>query len=146
MAIFEVIEKLETLHCASCAMTFAVPSRFEKDRRKDHQGFYCPAGHSNVFQGESEAEKLRRERDRLAQRVAERDDDVQRQRERAEAAERRAAAARGQTTKLKKRASAGTCPCCSRTFSNMAEHMKKQHPEFVTDGGAKVIPIKRAAQ
>jgi 4-hydroxy-3-methylbut-2-en-1-yl diphosphate synthase IspG/GcpE len=31
---------------------------------------------------------------------------------------------------LAKRAKAGVCPCCNRTFSNMAEHMKKQHADF----------------
>jgi hypothetical protein len=47
-------------------------------------------------------------------------------------------------TKLKKRTSAGTCPCCTRTFANMAEHMKKQHPDFVAEGGANVVRLKAA--
>jgi hypothetical protein len=27
----------------------------------------------------------------------------------------------------------------------MAEHMKHQHPDFVADGGAKIVPLKRRA-
>lgn len=49
-----------------------------------------------------------------------------------------------QAARIKKRAAAGTCPCCKRTFSNMAEHMKKEHAAFVVETGAKVVPIKAA--
>lgn len=96
--------------------------------------FYCSYGHDQHYiWGESEADKLRRERDRLAQRVAERDDDVRRQRERAEAAERRASAARGQVTKIKNRVGHGVCPCCNRTFENLARHIASKHPTFTAE-------------
>jgi hypothetical protein len=63
--------------------------------------------------------------------------------ERASLASVRAEKAERKVKKLTKRTAAGTCPCCQRTFSNMAEHMKHQHPQFVADTGAKVVPIKR---
>lgn len=107
-----------------------MPTEFNNIRRNDHKTFYCPSGHPQSYQGESEAEKFRRERDRLAQRIAERDDDLKRQRERAEAAERRSAAARGQITKIKNRVGHGICPCCNRTFENLHRHMTTQHPTF----------------
>jgi hypothetical protein len=81
---------------------------------------------------------LRRERDRLKQDTARLEEEASLARVRAEKAE--AAAKR-----LKKRASAGTCPCCSRTFANMAEHMKQKHPELLAEGGTKVVPLKRHA-
>jgi hypothetical protein len=102
--------------------------------------FYCSYGHKQFYlEGESEETKLRRERDRLKQQTARLEEEASLALVRAEKAERA-------TKLLKKRASAGTCPCCQRTFSNMAEHMKHQHPQFVADGGAKVVPIKRVAQ
>lgn len=116
--------------CCNCGMQFAMPTEFNNIRRNDHKTFYCPSGHPQSYQGESEAEKFRRERDRLAQRIAERDDDLKRQRERAEAAERRSAAARGQITKIKNRVGHGICPCCNRTFENLHRHMTTQHPTF----------------
>lgn len=130
--------------CAKCKCEVWIPDElYGAARHSEKVGFFCSYGHSLMFpQGESVEDKLRRERDRLAQQIAYKDDRIKQLREDAESADRRAAAARGQVTKLKKRASAGTCPCCSRTFSNMAEHMKKQHPEFVADGGAKVTPLK----
>lgn len=100
--------------------------------------FFCAYGHKQHYVvGESEETKLRRERDRLKQQTARLEDEAREVRARAEKAERA-------TKRLKKRTAAGTCPCCQRTFSNMAEHMKHQHPAFVCDAGAKVVPIKRA--
>ncbi len=120
--------------CCSCGMTFGVPSAWEKARREDHAGFKCPNGHSLLFDGPSPAEKLaetlRLERDRLKQQLAQKDDEVEWQRTQRKTEERRVIAAKGQITKLKKRAKAGVCPCCNRTFANMAAHMKTQHPDM----------------
>lgn len=33
--------------------------------------------------------------------------------------------------RLRKRASAGVCPCCNRTFSQLARHMQTKHPTFI---------------
>lgn len=123
---------LEAHHCGDCGIRFAAPKSWWETRQEDGKSFYCPNGHQRVFR-ESTADRLRRERDRLAQQVAQRDDEIRRQRELREAAERQASAARGQVTKLKKRASAGVCPCCNRTFSALSSHMKQKHPEFVAE-------------
>lgn len=132
--------------CCRCKTHIVLPNDLYSAAKKSPAiSFYCPYGHPQHFPaGESEAEKLRRERDRLAQQIAEKDDEIKWQRDIRERAERQLSAQRGQVTKLKKRASAGTCPCCSRTFQNMAEHMKKQHPDFVQEGGANVVKLKRA--
>src|SRR6266436_2575518 len=98
MSIFEITETMITAHCANCSIMFGFPERFDNDRRNDHAQFYCPAGHINIYMEESEAEKLRRERDLYIQRVAQRDDEIKRQRSMREAAERQTAAARGQVT------------------------------------------------
>lgn len=51
----------------------------------------------------------------------------------AEAVKRSAAAYKGAATRLKNRAKAGVCPCCNRTFQNLARHMASQHPDHETD-------------
>lgn len=131
MTTFVATEKLSTLRCASCHILFAVPDGFEEARRNDHKVFFCPVGHSNVFMGESEAEKFRRERDRLVQHIAQKDDEIVAERDRRETAERRMAAARGQVTKIKNRVGHGVCPCCNRTFENLHQHMNSKHPTFI---------------
>jgi hypothetical protein len=135
MSSFAVTVTIHTLQCAACAMTFGVPRRFEEDRRKDHKQFYCPAGHINVFHDESEEEKMRRERDIARQQVARAEEEAARARRKAVNAER-------ETKRLKKRAAAGTCPCCQRTVIQMARHMKTKHPEFIAEEISNVVKMK----
>lgn len=125
--------QLVEIACYKCKVVFGMPRDLYEValQRREGMQFFCPNGHGQHFiSGETEADKLRRERDLLKQRLAQKDDEIQHQRDRREEAERRVSAAKGQVTKLKKRASAGVCPCCNRTFHNMAAHMKTKHPEF----------------
>ena len=121
--------EFERQDCITCFVQFMVPTGFTARRRQDKAAFYCPNGHSMSYT-QSEADILRRERDRLKQREAQLNDEIRQQRELREAADRRASAARGQVTKLKKRAAAGVCPCCNRTFTSLARHMAMKHPEY----------------
>jgi hypothetical protein len=124
---------LESNVCCVCGIEFAMPAYFVRKRREDHVDFHCPNGHPQHFTGETEAEKLKRQ---LANEV--------RMRENAEArassnwkakerADRQAAAARGQVTKIKHRVGHGVCPCCHRTFAQLASHMKEKHPDFAEE-------------
>lgn len=119
--------------CGGCGVVFGMTPEFQKLRRKDHKTFWCPSGCGRVYNGPSEEEKLRKQLETQRQQNAMFADDARAARERADAAERRAAAARGQVTKLKRRAAAGLCPCCNRTFENLARHMAGQHPTFRAD-------------
>jgi septal ring factor EnvC (AmiA/AmiB activator) len=132
----------DQLNCSTCGITFGVPQGYLDNRRNDKAVFYCPNGHSMSYH-ESEADLLRRERDRLKQQQARLEEENAAVRLALDFARDRMQHAEAANKRLKKRSSAGTCPCCSRTFANMAEHMKRQHPAFVADGGAKVVPIKR---
>ena len=119
------------IHCGQCGIKFLVPDYWHKTKTQDSTTWFCPNGHKQYYpQGETEEDKLRRELQRAQQRLAEKDDAVRRQRELREAAERSAAAYRGQVTKIKKRAGKGVCPCCNRHFTNLQRHMASQHPNF----------------
>lgn len=121
-------DEYEFRGCPKCGIEYAMPKNFIQECQKDpKQFFYCPNGHGRHF-SESEADKLRRDRDRLQQQVAERDDQI--------------AAKEREIKRMKKRQAAGTCPCCQRTFANMNTHMRKQHPEFVAEN---VVALKKRA-
>lgn len=93
-------------------------------KRSSKISFFCPYGHEAVFkEGDTEADILRRERDKLKQAHARLEDEKREAEARAEKAERASA-------RLKKRAAVGTCPCCTRTFTNMARHMQIKHPDW----------------
>jgi hypothetical protein len=116
------------LECGQCGVMFFVPKHWKHDRMEgktqEDRTFYCPNGHARVFQaGMSEADKLRRERDRLVQEKARLEEAVA-------AEKRRASAQFAQNTILRKKIGEGSCPCCDRSFTNLKVHMRRKHPEF----------------
>ena len=118
--------------CCKCGCHMALPSDLYAAARRDERiTVYCAHGHPQVFRaGESDEDILRRERDLLKQRLAQKDDAISVERQMRETAERRVSAARGQVTRLKNRAGAGVCPCCNRSFVAFARHMAMKHPQF----------------
>lgn len=126
--------------CGECGIDFGVPAEFDRERRGNSRlEFYCPNGHVRVYR-ETEADQLRRERDQLKQRIAQKDDEIAYQRQHREAAEKSISAHKGQITKLKKRARAGVCPCC---FEDLSRHMATKHPTFGSDD-ENVVPLRKA--
>lgn len=108
--------------CCDCGIVFGVPDSWLEQKRLDKAKFYCPNGHTLSY-NESSLDKMRRERDRAVQQQA-------RLEEEKREVETRAAQAEAATARLKKRAAAGTCPCCTRSFTNMARHMQTKHPDW----------------
>lgn len=138
----EIIERIKftEVKCCQCGLMYFVPESVEEAWRKSGNGFWCPNGHSLTF-GDSENKKLKRELDASKQReetIRRQRDDAQRLKDAALAAntdlERKARLA-------KKRAALGVCPCCHRTVSQMARHIKSKHPDFMPKAEpAKVEP------
>lgn len=125
--------------CCQCGAKIKLPKElYEAAHRSPDIWFYCAYGHRQHYPKtatEREADKLRRKAERAEQESA-------RLREERDAAERRVSAAKGQITKLKKRAKAGMCPCCNRHFTNLERHMATKHADMdpaeplkVIDGG-----------
>ena len=142
----------EVQTCPECGMRFGAPKHWWNSRREDKRTFYCPNGHQQSYRT-SASEQLRQERDRLKQQMAQKDDEISEMRkgwneaeERAAQEARRVVAAKGQITKLKKRAQNGVCPCCNRTFSDLQRHMASKHPTFEKDANDadNIVPLKRA--
>jgi hypothetical protein len=123
--------------CAQCGCEFYLPDDLYRAAKcSEAILFYCPYGHPQHFpNGPTALEKMRQERDLLAQRIAQKDDEIKWQARRADGFERVAKAEKAKVTKLTKRAKAGVCPCCHRQFAGMARHMKTKHPEFKADAG-----------
>lgn len=130
--------EFEDQYCISCFISFRVPKGFTDFRRRDCSVFYCPNGHQmNYSRNETPEAVLKRERDRLAQQIAQRDDALAEEKRRREYAERQRtdaetarAIAQKRLVKLKARAATGTCPCCNRNFSELQKHIATKHPTF----------------
>lgn len=135
MATFVEGQELSTEVCCNCGMLFAMPSDYQRRRRNDHESFFCPSGHRQHYTGKTEAQKLR--------------DQIERERQMREAAEARARTEKERLTqvarahsRMRKRVANGVCPCCNRSFGNLREHMRTQHPDF---GDAKTLHALRTA-
>lgn len=116
-----------------CGITFAVPDHWYEMRRSDHTSWSCPNGHRQHFNGESEAERLRREAVAKQARIDQLKADADYQRAQRAAVERRLQATRGVVTRIKRRVGNGVCPCCNRTFRQLAAHMETKHPSYRAD-------------
>lgn len=114
---------LETIACGGCGITYAVPAEWRAARIQDHKTFHCPNGCQRHYPGKTEAEKLREQLERAEGRITHLRDQYN-------AADRSARAYKGQVTQLRKRVSNGVCPCCRRSFANLARHMSGQHPDY----------------
>lgn len=115
--------KIHIIECARCQIDFGIGADFMRRRREDHQNFYCPNGHPNVYLADNEEERLRKRVERLEATLTH-------TRDQRDAAERSARAHKGVATRVKNRVAKGVCPCCSRTFENLARHMAGQHPDW----------------
>ena len=114
-----------------CGIRCGLPAELDRFRRRkadDGSAFavYCPLGHAFVPSGKSKAERLQERLD-----SASRSEEFYRQQAAVE--RRRAAAARGQLTKLRNRVARGMCPdaTCKRSFTNIADHVRHEHPELL---------------
>jgi DNA repair exonuclease SbcCD ATPase subunit len=107
-------------------MPHAITANLARQASENGHKVYCPLGHVWVVT-ETVQQKLDRERERRE--AAERR--AQASRDLLAAEERSHSATRGHLTRVKKRTAHGVCPCCNRTFQNVARHMESKHPEFV---------------
>lgn len=117
--------------CIKCGMTFGVDQNYDRARRDDHNSFYCPAGHSQFYSGKSEAEKLKDELINHERSLTYLRNANQSLHSQLTDANHKVRAEKAAKTRLKNRVKNGVCPCCNRSFQNLHNHMKNEHPDFV---------------
>lgn len=126
---------LVPIACYRCAVYFGVPEAMLSSLKRTGNNFWCPSGHQQHFT-ETDADRLRKQ---LARTEQERDyarANATHYRDQREAEERAHRATRGHVTRLRKRVAAGVCPCCRRSFADLARHMAGQHPDFAQGGAS----------
>jgi hypothetical protein len=122
MATLTYVGSLVVTNCW-CGIGHAVPKDLYRKAEQDHTfGIYCPLGHSWVFVGETEAQRLKRE-------LKWADETVTAERARADQAEASRRAWKGQTTKLRNRITNGQCPFCGKYLVALDVHIARQHPD-----------------
>lgn len=127
--VIQVTVKLNAETCINCGVVFGITEELERQRQEDHNWFYCPNGHAQRYTAKTEAERLRdllREEERRTAHWVGRVDQL-----RAENAEQAKAIKRQECERkaAERRAHAGVCVWCHRTFVQMARHMQSKHPD-----------------
>lgn len=114
MAKVDVLVELKTETCPECQIVFAIPQDLMRRRREDGKIFYCPLGHRMVYE-EPEIERLKRELgvawDREQKLKGQLDGALER------------------INNAKRRANAGVCPHCHRSFANVRRHIETKHSQ-----------------
>ena len=121
---------LEIIECPNCHVRHAIPADMATRGRATGGGAHCPNGHWYSWSGKSELDATKRALD-----AAKRDADWQRsQRQVAEREAQRVRhqlrATKGVVTRTQRRVKHGVCPCCNRTFAQLAAHMAQKHPDY----------------
>ena len=107
---------LMTEECCNCGMAFAITQDFYDRKRRDQGTFYCPRGHPQHYIGKTREQKLKEELNCKNQQLKH--------------VKQQQAKTSKSYQKMRNRIKNGVCPCCNRTFQNLLNHMKKEHPDF----------------
>lgn len=118
----QFIDEYEQINPGCCAQPFAMPEAWVKTKKRNREGWFCPnCGSSRIFRvGDSPEVKARKEAER---RAAEAEMQAAEARSRARDTSRR-------YRRMRDRVRNGVCPCCNRTFENLARHIATKHPDF----------------
>lgn len=135
---FSADTTLCTVECCACGILYAIPDSLDDWLRKYNRAAYpngygstcCPAGHKWHYPGRNTEQIAKRDaeraRDAAARARAERD-----QAEASARAQKAAATrARNERDRERRRTAAGVCPCCNRSFKQLARHVCSQHPDY----------------
>lgn len=112
---------LTIMTCGNCGVEFAMPETMRAEKERDGGSWYCPNGHNRVYK-ETEATKYKRLFEAEQERARKRQEELFAEQREHEKTQRK-------VKKLARRVSAGVCPCCKRTFSQLARHMKAKHSD-----------------
>ncbi len=114
---------LVTIECYKCGICFAMTQDFNNNRLKDRESFYCPSGHRQSYIGETPEQKLKIK-------LADKDRELQSKNNTIIYLKTDLNSVNKSYSKMRKRIANGVCPCCTRTFQNLMQHMKTEHPDF----------------
>jgi hypothetical protein len=113
--------QMTDMQCPTCGTPFAMSERIRADRQQTGAEFFCPVGHPQHY-GDTTLKRTQRMLEQANAQNTRLADQVRVERD----AKCRAEAERN---RLRNRVQKGVCPCCNRTFQNLARHMATKHKE-----------------
>lgn len=141
MGLPQVSFDVDTVTCYKCGVSFSIADTWVKSRREDHANFWCPNGHEQHFTESSKDREIREkaaEIDRLKKQLEWKENSLKSANAQCDRISRSNAALRGVVAKERKRVGNGVCPCCKRTFKQLAQHMDHKHPTWKNEPAGEV--------
>ena len=127
--ITELVQ-LTTIDCGQCGATYAINERYRRQCEEEGKIWHCPYCQIGWgYFGSGENARLRRELEEKQRQLTAEKCEVLRQKQNREVAEKALDTTLKSKARLKRRIQNGVCPCCNRTFQNLARHMQQKHPQ-----------------
>ncbi len=125
---------LSTMNCGECGGTYAINERYRQQKYDKGEGWTCPYCKCNWgYYEDSEVKRLEKqlataknETYRIRKQKEWAEQEAKNQKNTARAFKASATRAKNKLSRTK----AGVCPCCNRTFKQLAAHMKNKHPAW----------------
>lgn len=129
-----VLVSLTEINCGECGGTYAINERYRELQQEQGGTWNCPYCKCGWgYSDNNDNSRLKKEKAKLEKRL-------QMEKNRREAAENEskhhknvARSEKAAKTRIKNRIKNGVCPCCNRTFQNLASHMQNKHPDYVKE-------------
>lgn len=115
-----------------CGIQLAVPSSlYAHAQESSENAIYCPLGHTFVYRT-TEADRERERAELAERRLRSAEARATAVADQLDAERRSSAAYRGWITRYRNRIASGVCPVddCRRNFANVARHIERMHPTW----------------
>lgn len=123
---FQVAVTLEVKTCGMCGGVYGLNDQFmDHARSHGNNGWHCPYCSQGWTIREPDVVRLRRELETKQRELTVAKCEILRAQQLRQDEE----AAHEKTQRKLKRVDRGVCPCCNRSFQNLARHMATKHPK-----------------
>lgn len=129
-AVLDFSQRLVTITCYKCGITFAVPQYFQTKRLEDRADFWCPNGHEQAYV-KSEAQRLREQLEEQKRSTEWWKNSALSKEKTIQGQKISLGKAKAKLKRTETRVAHGVCPCCNRSFVNVQRHMKTKHPDYI---------------
>jgi len=114
--------------CFKCGCLFAMQKMQQDTLVRTHADFFCPNGHSQAYISKTSAEIARDQAREAANATQAKLNEANHS---LLVTQKKLAEAEKERKRIEARVHRGACPCCNRTFQNLASHMKSKHPSQI---------------
>ncbi len=123
---------LVTINCGECGGTYAINSRYYK-QRQDYGGYWhCPYCQTSWGFGETEFDKLKKQLQKEEMRTRTLRFELEQSEQDLKHQTHLTRAEKAAKTRIKNRVHKGVCPHCNRHFQNLQRHMETKHKDQLT--------------